>query len=329
MSVLLGIDIGGSGSRVALRTTDGRRMTLTGGRADISSTGSSVETLAAGLIGTAASAWPDEFARVDAVALGATGLGSLVADPAAFAETLHRVVLDHGERTDDSSAPTTVRVALAIDAVTAHLGALGGDAGAIVALGTGAIAFGSDHHEIWRRIDGWGHLLGDRGGGAWIGLRGLSQAIRTHDGVDAAGGGLLDAARDRYGDPATWPAQLYTRPDRAGVLAEFAPDVVAVASSGDVVARRILDEAGVAAAESTTAALGEDLVPRVAGTGGLLGAVAPIRAAFERELRTARPDVELRTAAGDPLEGALRLASRAAHATVESRPPYLWLSTRR
>lgn len=34
-----------------------------------------------------------------------------------------------------------------------------------------------------RRADGWGHLLGDCGSGAWIGRAGLEAAPRAYDGL--------------------------------------------------------------------------------------------------------------------------------------------------
>ncbi|KOG91913.1 ATPase, partial [Streptomyces varsoviensis] len=66
----------------------------------------------------------------------------------------------------------------------AYAGALGQRPGAVVAGGTGMIAIGSDlsREGGWRRADGWGHLLGDLGGGAWIGQAGLTAALRAHDG---------------------------------------------------------------------------------------------------------------------------------------------------
>ncbi|WP_414495757.1 BadF/BadG/BcrA/BcrD ATPase family protein, partial [Streptomyces sp. CRN 30] len=75
----------------------------------------------------------------------------------------------------------TERLALAADAVTAYTGALGFAPGAVVAAGTGLIAVGTDLTG-WRRADGWGHLLGDCGGGAWTGRAGLEAALRAHDG---------------------------------------------------------------------------------------------------------------------------------------------------
>ncbi|MBM7832861.1 N-acetylglucosamine kinase-like BadF-type ATPase [Agromyces cerinus] len=319
MSLLLGIDIGGSGSRVAIRAGAGPRRELAGERIGVTAAGSSVPQTAIALLRRARDLWPEEFAGVDGVALGATGLATLVARPEALLQAMG-TELAVGRAPSDRRPPTAV----AIDAVTAHLGALGGGSGAIVALGTGAVALGTDGHEIWRRVDGWGHLLGDRGSGAWIGNRGLRAAIRAHDGVDASGSALLAAARARFGDPLGWPAQLYTRDDRAGVLAGFAPDVFALASDGDAAATTIVAAAGAEAARSGLAALAPGLEPRLALTGGVVSAGGLLVSTFAETVAVLRPDVETVAPLGDPLDGALRLAGRAAVGGVASRAPYVW-----
>jgi N-acetylglucosamine kinase-like BadF-type ATPase len=344
VSLRLGIDIGGSGSRVAIREHGpggdavGPRRELVGERVGVTAAGSSVPETALALLRRARAAWPDEFARIDAVGLGATGLATLVAEPRALAEALRAELAlggaaapgaapgtaAHGTTADGAGSPALPPVAVAIDAVTAHLGALGGASGAIVALGTGAIAFGSDGHEIWRRVDGWGHLLGDRGGGAWIGMQGLRAAMLAHDGVDASGGALLDAARARFGDPLAWPGQLYTRDDRAGVLAGFAPAVAALAAEGDTAAVAIMTEAGVEAARSGVAALVPGLEPRLAATGGLFSAGGALALGFAETVAALRPDAMLQPALGDPLDGALLLAGRAAEGDVSTHAPFVW-----
>ncbi|QEO14955.1 hypothetical protein FLP10_11395 [Agromyces intestinalis] len=330
MTYLLGIDVGGSGSRVALRRAawvrdvsdvsaapDASRLELLGDRIGVTAEGSTVPDAVLALIERAAAEWPDEFAAVEGVGVGATGLATLVERPADLVAAV--------ERAFARLAPgRSVGVAVAIDAVTGHLGALAGEGGVVVALGTGAIAFGTDCREVWRRVDGWGHLLGDRGGAAWIGLRALDAAVRAHDGVDPAGAALLEAARARFGEVLTWPSQLYTRADRAGVLAGFAADVARVAEGGDPVASAIIAEAGAEAARSAIAALDPALPGRVAATGGVFGAGGGVAAAFARALAAARPDVELVAPAGDPLDGALILAERAAAAEVTTHVPYVW-----
>jgi len=319
---LLGIDIGGSGSRVGLRLDrpSGERREFSGERIGVTDAGSSVPGAVSALVHAAVDRWPEVVGSLGGVGVGATGVATLVADPAGFAEALGAQVRELTGR--------PVPVAVAVDAVTAHLGALDGEPGAIVALGTGAIAFGADGRDVWRRVDGWGHLLGDRGGGAWIGLQALIAAMRAFDGVDAAGAGLLRAARERFGDPVTWPAQLYTRPDRAGVLASFAADVLALAAAGDGAAAAIAEEAGREAARSGVAALEASLPPVIATTGGVFRAGGVLAEAFERTVAQLRPDARVRPAVGDPLDGALLLAERAQRGEIGTHAPYVWVAGR-
>ncbi|NLP83234.1 hypothetical protein HF576_05195 [Microbacterium sp. CFH 90308] len=324
MSVVLGIDIGGSGTRAVLaeRTgTDATALTLggvlTGDPIGVTATGSTVPSAALALVRRVAEAWPDRIRELTGIGVGATGVATLVERPADLVDALAAEVAALTDR--------RVGVAVAIDAVTAHLGALDGEPGAIVALGTGAIAFGTDGADIWRRVDGWGHLLGDRGGGAWIGMHGLTAAMRAHDGVDSTGEVLLDAARARFGEPLAWPAQLYTRDDRAGVLASFAADVARAAEAGDACGTEIMTHAGREAARSAVAALDPRLPAVVAATGGVFRPGETLALAFERALTELRPGVEVRAPAGDPLLGAAILAERVAAGRIATHAPYVWV----
>ncbi|CAM5708947.1 hypothetical protein SVIOM342S_10028 [Streptomyces violaceorubidus] len=164
--------------------------------------------------------------RLGTVVLGAAGLATL--GDALRAELPGALARELGVRT----------VALAADAVTAYVGALGPRAGTVVAAGTGLIAVGTDLSR-WRRADGWGHLLGDCGGGAWIGRAGLEAALRAHDGREGGSAPLLARAEERFGPAAGLPGQVYPRSDRPAALASFAPEVAACAAAGDPVAAEI------------------------------------------------------------------------------------------
>ncbi len=178
------------------------------------------------------------------------------------------------------------RVAVTSDAVLAHAGALDGEPGVVLIAGTGAVALAIGADGALRTADGWGPLLGDEGGGAWIGAAGLRAALRAHDGRGPATA-LLDAACDRFGAPQTWPARLTD----AAALASFAPDVLA--AEGDAVARSIVGAAAEALAATARAAGGGP----VAMVGGLTGIAA------------LRERLDLVPAAGDALDGALRLGA--------------------
>lgn len=202
------------------------------------------------------------------------------------------------------------RVALVADAVTAYVGALGMRAGAVVAGGTGLIAIGTDL-ERWHRADGWGHLLGDCGGGAWIGRAGLEAALRAHDGRPGGSARLLARAEELFGPVARLPGQLYPRTDRAAVLASFAPEVAACAE-GDPVAAEILRVAARHTAESAAAVCPASGEPRVALTGGLFRMGDPLLVPLEAELAQRLPYARRVAAEGDPLHGAVRIAAELA-----------------
>ncbi len=197
-------------------------------------------------------------------------------------------------------------VALCADAVTAYVGALGPRPGAVVAAGTGLIATGTDLVR-WRRADGWGHLLGDCGGGAWIGRAGLEAALRAYDGRPGGSAALLAHAEDMFGPMPGLPGQLYPRPDRPAVLASFAP-LVADCAGSDPVAADILCAAARHMAESAAAVCPASGEPRIALTGGLFKMGAPLLVPLDEELSKRVPQARRVPAAGDPLHGAVRIA---------------------
>src|SRR5450756_361483 len=206
--------------------------------------------------------------------------------------------------------------------LTAHLGALG-EGGAVLAAGTGAVALGTDLDARWHRADGWGHLIGDLGSGAWIGMRGLQVAAAAADGRDPAGAALHEAIAGRIGPISGWPAAVYLRADRAGVLAEFAPLVQDRARDGDRAARAILDEAAGHLAETLLATIVEG-VPNVAAlVGGLVADSSTVGGLVAVEVSRRRPEVELRRPLGTPLDGAVRLAALAAAGRLPSAGPLM------
>ncbi|GAA2913284.1 MULTISPECIES: N-acetylglucosamine kinase [Streptomyces] len=233
--------------------------------------------------------------RFTAAVVGAAGLASL--GDALRAELPGALTRELGVR----------RVALAADAVTAYVGALGSRPGAVIAGGTGLIAIGTDLTG-WRRADGWGHLLGDCGGGAWIGRAGLEAALRAHDGREGGSARLLTSAEEVFGPVAGLPGRLYPRPDRPAVLASFAPHV-AVCAEGDPVAADILRLAARHMADSAAAVCPSGGEPRVAVTGGLFKLGDPLLGPVDEELAQRLPHARRVPAEGDPLHGSVRLAT--------------------
>ncbi len=319
-TLALGIDVGGSGTRAGLvAVVSGARSsppllgrtTLRGAQVGVH--GTTLGTLAVEACRWALSGLPSGEGPA-AVCVGATGLATLVADPRTVVSAVAEVI----------GAP--VPVAVCIDAVTAHLGALGGRAGAVVAAGTGAIALGTDLAQRWHRVDGWGHLLGDLGSGSWIGRLGLQAAAGAHDGRrTGSSSALLEMARTRFGDVESWPSVFYRRDDRAALLASFAPDVARAAGAGDQAARQIVVAAGEHLAEAADAALATDVPERVAGVGGVFRIGGELVRSFGDTLRDLRPEATIVDAAGGPFDGALRGAVLLATGEFPpEHPPYVF-----
>lgn len=233
--------------------------------------------------------------RLGAVAVGAAGLATLGDElRAELPDALRREL---GVR----------RLALAADAVTAYTGALGTRPGAVIAAGTGMIAIGTDLTS-WRRADGWGHLLGDCGGGAWIGRAGLEAALRAFDGRPGGSAALLARAEEMFGPMPGLPGLLYPRTDRAALLASFAPEVADRAHT-DPVAADILRAAARHMAESAAAVCPADGEPSLALTGGVFNMGDALLGPLGEELVRRLPHARRVAAAGDPLDGALRIAA--------------------
>ena len=287
----MAVDVGGSGLRLVVSRDGVAGSPRTAEGARVGAGGLDVAPLAAD---ARALLDAEGLGRPDAVCWSTRGLLFLT-DPA--------TVLD-----GVATALRARRTAVVSDAVANLVGALGEVVpGAVVAAGTGAVAFGSDFAGHWTRVDGWGHVLGDRGSAAWVGLEGLRAALRARDGVDGGSPGLLVAAEGLLGPCRTWPLRVMTAPDAPEALASVAPLVTAAAAEGDVVAAAVCVAAGHALGESLLAAADGLAAPRLVATGGLLAADA-VRASLEGVVRRAGRTLD--APGGGALDGALLLALR-------------------
>ncbi|MFF3541484.1 N-acetylglucosamine kinase [Streptomyces platensis] len=302
---VLGVDSGGSGLRCAVARADDAEARPLAARTSgepvrTGPAGIDAEHLLSQLLPAAAElareAGADGFA---AVCVGAAGMATLGEE--LRARLPGALTTAFGAR----------QVALAADAVTAYAGALGQRPGAVVAAGTGMIALGTDltPEGGWRRADGWGHLLGDSGGGAWIGRAGLEAALRAYDGRPGGSAALLARAEAVFGPAAGLPGALYPRPDRPAVLASFAPEVARCATGDDPVALGILRGAAGHIADAAAAVCPPGTGSTVACTGGLFGMGEPLLAPLRTALAERLPQARTTAAAGSPLDGALTIAA--------------------
>ncbi|WP_328807672.1 N-acetylglucosamine kinase [Nonomuraea antri] len=308
---MAGVDVGGGGIRVRIERDGTRRygeeaapVPRVNGRVDL-------DRLAARIIAVVERATAEPEHPLTAMAVGLTGLPGLVDDP----ERLWRAL----------RAPLGLdTLVVAGDLVTTHVGALGFRPGAVVAAGTGVIALGTDLAGVWNQSDGWGHLLGDHGGGAWVGAQGLHAALRAHDGRVGGSAALLERMTARFGDPFDLVALMYEPGVAAHQLASFAPAVGDAARAGDPVARQIWAEAGRQLAHTAVAAA-KGLDPVFSWGGRLFEASDLLMAEFQDAVRALAPGARFVPPHGTSADGALALARAAVAGEIRPRHPYLYV----
>ena len=207
-----------------------------------------------------------------------------------------------------TSIQVTTDAAIALD------DAFASGPGILLIAGTGSIAYARAPDGRFDRCGGWGPVLGDEGGGAWIGRRALNVAAAAADGrePDTA---LLPALLGVIGadEPSamiTWAANA-----RPADFAALAPVVLRVAADGDLRANSVL---ALAVEElvlhvrtlARTLFVDERAAIPLAFAGGLLVRGAALRRRLEHRLRTAVPGAQLRQSDVEPWRGAVRGALR-------------------
>lgn len=263
------------------------------------------------LLRHAVAALPSEIGSprggVRRAALGLTGAYD---DPAALAE-LARL-------TAELTGATEVRIAH--DSVTAHLGAFGGEPGVVVAAGTGTVALAIPAVGEARRVDGWGYLLGDGGGGFAVGRAALRAACAAADGRGPSTA-LLDVVGRRFGELRSLPATLYRSPTMVADVAALTADVAESARAGDQVARAIWERAvDDLVATAVAAAHGQPGGP-LCGVGGMFAVTDLVAEPWARGLADRLPGCRVVPPAGSGLDGAELLARARELGRVR---PLLW-----
>jgi N-acetylglucosamine kinase-like BadF-type ATPase len=192
--------------------------------------------------------------------------------------------------------------------------AFGDGPGVLLIAGTGSSAVARGPTGATARCGGWGPVIGDEGGGAWIGRRALSVVSAATDGREpetALTGAILTATEvQETSGLIRWAAAA-----TPATFATLAPVVLQVADSGDLRANSIVSMA-VEELALHVRALARQLftderasVP-VSFTGGLLSKGTSFRKRLEHRLKTAVPGAQIRTEPIDAARGAVRAALR-------------------
>ncbi|WJF90402.1 BadF/BadG/BcrA/BcrD ATPase family protein [Paraburkholderia bonniea] len=196
-------------------------------------------------------------------------------------------------------APDFAGLVVESDAYTTLLGAHGGGPGVIVALGTGSVA-AAGQMGAWRMASGYGFPSGDEASGAWLGLRAIVHAQQALDGR-VADDSLARALLTQVGaqDRDSLIAWLCNANQTA--YAALAP--IVFAHQAHPFAAQLLSDAGAEIAKMVTALDASSELP-VALCGGL---AAPLHAFVPQPLRQ-----RLCVPLGDSAQGALQLARQEA-----------------
>ena len=192
--------------------------------------------------------------------------------------------------------------------------------GIVVNAGSGSSVTGRRGERI-ERAGGWGHILGDAGGGYFLSIQALRLILREHDlhcGEIGFAAKILHALSLNNLDELVRWVQTADKMD----IAMLAPVVFEAANEGDARMMEIIEEGARVLCEYTEAVASglHLLAPKVALIGGLFHRDSIYTHAFRRRLKKNLPDARVAVAERAPELGAAWLASELCdHAAVRPK----------
>ncbi|TVQ57605.1 MAG: hypothetical protein EA366_08235 [Spirulina sp. DLM2.Bin59] len=188
------------------------------------------------------------------------------------------------------------------DGYTSCLGAHGGANGAVIAIGTGVVAYQIEGEQV-TRVSGWGFPQGDEGSGAWLGLAALQQTLQWWDGRrrETPLVARVFGHFQRDGEALI----RWANTAQSQQFAQLAPLVIATAQGGDEGAIALLTEAGEEIGKIWQALVARQEKPLPCSLLG--GLAAPLMPYLPTELRS-----HLVPPQGDAAQGGVIFARREA-----------------
>src|SRR2546430_10308321 len=183
--------------------------------------------------------------------------------------------------------------------------------GIVVNAGSGSSVTGRRGNRI-ERAGGWGHILGDAGGGYFLSIQALRLILREHDlhrGAIRFTAKILHALSLNNLDELVRWVQTADKME----IAMLAPVVFEAATEGDARMMEIIEEGACVLCEYTEAVASalHLLAPKVALIGGLFHRDSIYTHAFRRRLKKNLPDARVAIAERAPELGAAWLAAEA------------------
>ena len=214
-TLLIGVDGGGTGCRAAIGTRDiGVLAHADGGPANVAS---------------------DPDLAVKSILETVAAAAELAGIPTGNLSMAHAHLGLAGVMTSDDCARVVSKMPFAStkvtdDRPTAVTGALGGQDGYLLSVGTGTIV-ARNRAGIFKYVGGWGFFVGDQASGAWLGRAALGQVLLCYDGLAEH----TELSRQLFGKFDNDPNKLvaFSVTASPGDYATFAPDIVSAAHDGD------------------------------------------------------------------------------------------------
>ena len=304
--IVIGVDGGGSRTRVMVGTAEGEQL------ATVEGPGSAIS-----LKGT-------EHSATVIADLVTQALGEIAQPGAVFPRVLYCGVSGTGREENARALHTALdekelaeEVVIDSDGLIAYYDAFEDRAGILLVAGTGSIAYARSPSGTLVRCGGWGPVFGDEGGGGWIGRRALSIVAASSDGREPATALLfpiLAATQcEDVQDLIQWAATADAR-----AFASLVPAVFSTASSGDPRASALVTLAAEELVLHIRALakqlfVDERAAVSVALSGGLMQKGSLLRKRLEQRLKSAVPGAQVRAEDVLPARGALRAAARRIH----------------
>jgi N-acetylglucosamine kinase-like BadF-type ATPase len=203
------------------------------------------------------------------------------------------------------------------DALVALVAGAGDASGVVVVAGTGSIAYGRDGQGHAARAGGWGYLLGDEGGGFWIGRAALTAVVRQFDGrgpVTRLTPMILEHLD--LSTPKELIHEIYYRDVHRHTIAGIAGLVQRAMDERDAIAAEILTRAGAELASAAGSVINRlemrgDTFPIVVG-GGIFRGIPWLVDDMARRMSEVAPRATVTPLTVEPAVGAVRLALAAA-----------------
>ena len=302
LPLVVGVDGGGSRTRVVLADANGTVLARTEGAASALKPDheSDAADIIRALISDVMAIAERADTRPSVCVVGVAGAGRERSAQALWAALASRRVAD-----DVSVVP---------DATIAMDDAFGDSSGILLIGGTGSVAFARAPNGNMERCGGWGPFVGDEGSAAWLGARALSVISAAQDGREpetALTGAILTALElESLDDLIPWAAAASRT-----ALAALAPVVAKTASAGDLRANALVSlcvEELVIHVRTLArrSFVDERAAIPVALAGGLLTKGSLIRKRVEQRLKSAVPGASVRSEDVDAARGAIRRARR-------------------